>query len=170
MAPLHLDTNFGDTFLPNYCRTTGALATVQRMVSRVAKYLGGNARGQKVETRAWSCSRRGGGMIARGARGDRGRQIISVIPPFLSLWPGGAQPASTRHNTWCACTTMLAQREVDQACLSQDRLGRGVDAHTAAATLDKGFPLVLYWVASRGGPTRRWVSVSRYVACSCGPS
>lgn len=35
---------------------------------------------------------------------------------------------------------MLVQREVALACLSQDRLGRGVDAHTAAATLDKGFP------------------------------
>ena len=36
----------------------------------------------------------------------------------------------------------------------------------AAATLDKGFLLALYWVASRCGPTRRWVLVSRYVACS----
>lgn len=42
---------------------------------------------------------------------------------------------------------MLAQREVALACLSQDRLGRGLDARTTAAALDKGSPLALCWVA-----------------------
>lgn len=109
-------------------------------------------------------------MVASGARGDRGRQTIAVIPPF----PRGLEEPSLLPRVTTLgvpCTTMLAQREVALACLSsQDRLGRGVDAHTAEATLDKGFPLALCWVASRGGRTRRWVLVSRYVACSCGPS
>lgn len=96
------------------------------------------------------------------ARGDR--------PAPFSCGPGGAQVASMRHSTECALHDMLAQREVALACLSQDRLGRGSDARTAAAALDKGFPLALYWVASRGSTASRWVLISRYVARSCGPN
>lgn len=71
-----------------------------------------------------------------------------------------------RHSTWCALHDMLAQREVALVCLSQDRLGRGSDARTTAAALDKGLPLALRWVASRGRIHREEVGVDKQQLCS----